>query len=108
MKKLLSLFALLFISTHGFADENLLPVKITQVGSAWERDAIFISSTNSMVVENCNPSNLRVVLTADHPLFDQILSIVLTAYVSNKDVIFRISGCTHGSFMNVLAARVND
>ncbi|MBV7262269.1 hypothetical protein Q4491_04750 [Photobacterium sp. 2_MG-2023] len=87
MKKITPL--LLFYSFCSFADPIHTPTGIPKNLHVYDMNG---NTFVDLVTHGC--SGTRYYLTPNHPKYDAIVSILLTAQASNKPVIIRFEDCT--------------
>ena len=82
----------LLMSMSAQAAVQLAPQDIVRIDTGWAMEGIYITPSPTIEAENCEKQG--IVLQNDHPYFDQILSIALSAMHGDKKVRFRVDGCT--------------
>ena len=99
MQKTILLVVCLFWTNIILADSDTPVQTIKTIGTGWGAEAIYITTNENEKVENCEWPRLR--LNNNHPYFNQILSLALSAFHAKSKVIFRVSGCTNNKDMNI-------
>jgi len=103
------IFILLMIIAPAFqsvADDNTAVGKITKIATDWGQTGTYFSVTNIITLEGCNEADKRVVVPLSNPMHDQIFSLATAAFLANKDVVFRVSGCTSNNLMKGIAITI--
>ncbi len=88
------------------ADESLPPTSISSISTDWDGTSIYFMLSDSNTVGDCTSSDKRVMVLMSNPMFNEIMSVALAAFMGNKEVSFRISGCTSKDRMNGIAIAV--
>jgi hypothetical protein len=97
------LFALMFYCSHAYsAAVTGYVTKINLHSDSWSTYNVSDKAMMSIYVEGLPPGcnkvggDSRVVITTDHPLYNSVYSLVLSAKVSGKKIrVEYLSTCTH-------------
>ena len=107
IKKVFGL-SILMAASFVYSDASLPKAKVTNIATDWGKNATFFSLSGGNRVENCSSSDKRVVVSKDNPMHDQIVSMALTAFTIDMNVVFRISGCSPQNVMNGIALELRN
>lgn len=94
IKKLIKfiLVVSVFISIKAFGGTTILSKTLSSIEMGWGGEGVYVSIKESLVpVEGCVSSRFR--MSSNTPLFNENLSILLSAFHTKTKVKFYIDGC---------------
>ena len=104
IKQKILFIVLIVTSINSYGATQLLPQKINSIDTGWGKEGIYFSTVEKYQAEGCSEDG--IVLQNDHPYFNQVLALVISAMHSNKSVGFRIYDCNSGGYMILNAIQV--
>ncbi|GLX80229.1 hypothetical protein tinsulaeT_35690 [Thalassotalea insulae] len=102
MKKLF-LFSFLIVSFSTFAGTKLASQTIVGVSMGWTGEGIYITTTEKLNAEGCSTGT--AVMLTETPLFEENLSVLLSAFHANSKVRLYVDGCA-GQHMKLKAVAI--
>lgn len=106
MKKLFLTVSVALFSVTCWADTSTPAGKIVKIGTDWGKASTYFTVSGVTTVEGCSENDYRIVVSLDNPMHDHIFSLATTAFVAEKNVVFRISGCTDNNKMSGIAMSI--
>ena len=78
--------------------------QVKAIITGWGGEGIYLSTNNTNnSVDGCGP---RFMLPVGSPMFNQILSIALTAYSTSATIILHVDGCYDSGDMSLKAIQI--
>ena len=104
MKKLLFVVLGVIFPVLSYAGEETGGIKIKTIATGWQGADIYVWPTQSVLVDGCTSAFFRMSTT--HPLKDEMLSLLLSAYHNDTTVKIYVDGCISGA-MQLQAVKLN-
>jgi hypothetical protein len=95
MKYILFIIISVLFSTAAIAEANTSLLTIQRIGTGWAGEGIYIYPYEEEIVESC--STARFFISRESVLFNEILSIALSALHTKSQVQFHVIGCENNS-----------
>ena len=92
MKRLLFVFSISMSSVAYTADLTLDPQTVIRVATAWEGNGIFLQFAEGLKYPGCTNPYFFIKQT-NNQLFNQQVSIALSAFHAKSKLSLRVSGC---------------
>lgn len=90
--KLIVLTFILFIGEGALAAVETPPATITEIATAWYGEGVFIYTSDSNTYNGC--SQPRYFVNVNNPMFDEMLSLALSAFHSKTPVRLWVPNCS--------------
>ena len=108
MRNILGLIILISFSTFSIAGISLNPQTINVIEMGWSAEGVYVHTNERLVgsagtAEDCGGTTSRMPF--DQPLFQENLSVLLSAFHAESKVRLYVDGCL-GSSMYLKAVRI--
>lgn len=98
-------FIVFFFSSFCYGDASTSELTVKAIGTDWGGESLFVTPNEVEIVEGCSFTRLRMLKSNE--MFDENLSILLSALHSHSKVVFRVSGCDESEkVMDFIAVKI--
>ena len=101
-----TIFLLGLFATPCFAGTHLLPQKVIGLANGWNGSHFYVNTDQQLSTDECSDTDKRAVLEDDHPQFELVSSLLLSALHAQSNVRLYVNGCGANNLMKITSVKI--